>query len=586
MSNRIDFYTPPQSGTAIPAMAPSIFIENLLQPFLELIEIVQAGYPEFGSARFRYNEAACPDCTAGSDGYVDEILQMGKRICVQQVVSSSGSGGPLAIDIFNGQIEGIETKVGGEGRCIEITARDVSAKFERLSVYGRRVPKDACSVMLSGMATVFNDEGRANAASEPVEHNARCYTVFSSMAAGAKAWTYAEAIMYLLCEYVPAGAVQIPLIGQLEALGANEIMPELDVTGLSLIEAVGRCCDRIGLEFKFIPRRSTGGPRQTISFYRPGRGRAVELNRQVDYWPVTDRYIVQGDFKRFESTFELVKGWDAGLEDTDYDKFSPITNQNFQEVRDVYRKWCLNEAGDYSGPPYNQGEAYDFSKIFGSDNFSRSRRRFWPTLSADATGTSLGYFLEVSYDSGAHWWQYLYAFDNLLDECGIWLNAEQLDVEVWFAALKGSLKFRITASVIADERISFEVANGPVESAGEVINHLVCLPRQFKYHKVSSGSVLSGASGVACADEVDDSSALQGFARKLANEAGSVIETIDVRSPVVALGYQLGDRVVTSPDSADLLGTRLESRSLYWIDRVHIDFPKQCTKLTILRRRT
>jgi hypothetical protein len=78
------------------------------------------------------------------------------------------------------------------------------------------------------------------------------------------------------------------------------------------------------------------GPDQAIVFYKSGIGRAVELNCQRDgeqfsisktnivrlhsrknFWPITHKYIGQGDFKVYEATFGLVKAWDPIDEDTD-----------------------------------------------------------------------------------------------------------------------------------------------------------------------------------------------------------------------------------------------------------------------------
>ena len=117
-------------------------------------------------------------------------------------------------------------------------------------------------------------------------------------------------------------------------------------------------------------------------FYSNGVSRKVELNHQHageqlsisktniikmhsrrNFYPVTHKYIGQGDFKVYEATFELVKAWDSSYETTSYSDFSPSTNPDFYKVRDVYRKWCLNEAGDYSQSPYNQGVAYEFSQV-------------------------------------------------------------------------------------------------------------------------------------------------------------------------------------------------------------------------------
>jgi hypothetical protein len=283
----------------------------------------------------------------------------------------------------------------------------------------------------------------------------------------------------------------------------------------------------------------------------------------------------------------LVKAWDPALEDTDYYKFSPLTNENFQQARDVYRKWTLNEAGDYSGAPYNQGDAFDFSRIFESSNFVHRRRQFRPALSCDKAGRSLGYVLQVSYDDGEHWWQYLHAFNKLLDECGIWLSSEQLDLDTWFAALKGVLKFRLTASVVSDERLACTMADGPVNSTAQTIDHIITLPQKFKFRKVSTESIFASSSDqdLGKPDEADDSDALGGYVRRLVESSSSIIETTNIKTPYLAFDYQPGDKITTSPESRDLLCSRLDSRSIHWIESVDMDFIGQSTSLKVLRRR-
>lgn len=609
MSNRIDFYAPEQRDSAIPSMTISVLLDGTLCPFIEPIEIIRAGLPEFSWARLRYNPAAWPEGAILPAQGVETALGMGKSICVQQIVNSGAPGvAALMVPVFEGRIENLQTDIGPKGQRVEFVARDISATLKRIAVYGRRVADSDGSTFLAGMETVFNDRAKGNASGQAVQNNGKIYTAFCANPSEGRLWKYGEVLLYLLSEYAPAGQLRIPGLEQLDALTQSQTSRDLDVTGLNLIEALQRCCQRVGLEFKFVPRFSPTGPRQAILFYRPGTGRIVELNRQASgeqlsisktniaalhskrsFWPETGRWIVQGDFKVFEATFELVKAWEPSLEDVDYEKFSPLTNQNFYEVKNVFRKWCLNEAGDYSGEPYNQGPRFDFSQIFESSNFIGKRRRFQPALTTDKTGTSLGYFLEVSYDDGEHWWQYLYAFDNLLDECGIWLSSEQLDLDTWFAALKGVLKFRITASVVSDERLSVVCADGPVDSVAETVDHPIYLPRQFKYRKVSNKSIFANkaSDSLGAPDEVDDSDALGGFARQLARQGGSsaIIETIDVQTPLLALDYRLGDRTVTSPDSSDLIGCRLDNRSIYWVERVRMDFVNQCTNLRILRKR-
>jgi hypothetical protein len=72
---------------------------------------------------------------------------------------------------------------------------------------------------------------------------------------------------------------------------------------------------------------------------------------------------------------------------------------------------------------------------------------------------------------------------------------------------------------------------------------------------------------------------------KLNESAGSeVAERIYIQTPILARYFKVGDRVTVSPDSRDILGVRRDNRSVFWIERVKMDFEKQCTNLRILRK--
>jgi hypothetical protein len=609
MSNKIDFFQSEQRQLSLPAASVSILVDGILCPDLELIEIVRSGRPEFGWAKLAYNPAAHTgtDVKAAED-FVNEFAS-GKTVCVRQYYNAYlCSSAVFGLPIFSGQIESIETRRTADGEKLEIIARDFSVNLKRLSVYGQRLAKaDGSSIFLAGLDTIFNPDGKGNANQTAIVLDGKSYTVFCGESIQSRLWTYAEVINYLLCEYAPAGQLKTPSFSRLQALTENHIVRDLDVTGLNLTEALNRYCERIGLKFKFVPRMADNGPGQAIVFYRAGTGRVVELNCQPagqqfsisksniaeihsmkKFWPVTHRYIGQGDFKTYEATFELIKAWDAGLEQNNYDILSPSTNPNFCISKDVYRKWCLNEAGQYSSPPYNQGDAFDFSQIFESSNFVHRHRRFRPALTTDVQGHSLGYFLQVSYNGGQSWWQYLHAFNILLDECGVWLSSDRLDMDTWAAALQGSLRFRITASVVSDERLTAAFTNGPVNSSAPVVEHVMTLPRQFKYRKVSDQSILTEATSQIFGkpDEADDSVALYEFVRQTAATSSEVIETFDIQTPSLMFDYRLGDIVSTSPESRDLLACRSDNRSISRIVRVQMDFEKQCTNLKIVRQRS
>ena len=608
MSNTIDYFQSEQRQLSLPAAYVSALVDGRLCPTLQVIEIVRSGWPEFGWAKLTYNPAAHTGADVKAAEDVVHEFAAGKTICIRQYYNADLCGPAVcALPIFSGQIEISETQRTADSEKLEIIARDFSVNLKLLSVYGQRLAKeDGSSIFLAGLDTIFNPDGKGNANQTAIHLEGNSYTVFCGKSIQGRLWTYAEVIDYLLCEYVPPDQLKTPSISRLQALTENQIVRDLDVTGLNLVEALHRCCERIGLKFKFVSRLADNGPDQAIVFYIAGTGRVVELNCQPTgqqlsisktniaqlysrkkFCPVTHKYIIQGDFKIYEATLELIKAWNPGLEHNNYDSFSPSTNPNFYQIKDIYRKWCLNEEGQYSGPPYNQGDTFDFSQIFQSSDFIHRRRRFWPSLTTDVQGRSLGYFLQVSYNSGQNWWQYLHAFNILLDECGVWLSSDQLDMDTWAAAVQDSLRFRITASVVSDERLTAVVVNGPVNSTAPVVEHVITLPRQFKYRKISDQSIFTEPSSQAFGtpDEVDDSVALREFVRHTAATSPEVIETFDIKTPSLMFDYRLGDIISTSPESQDLLACRSNNRSISRIVRVKMDFKKQCTNLKIVRQR-
>jgi hypothetical protein len=586
MTNSTDLFQPEYEQLALPAQTAAVFIDGVLREDLEPVEIVRAGWPQFDRARVACHSASGPQPEPGAS------------VCIQQFYDANPPQRvPCGLPVFVGLVEGTETAISDGNESIEIIARDFSATLERITVYGQHiVQSDGSAVLLAGLPTAFNPAGQGNAAARSTTLNDRTYTPFSSSSSESRLWTCAEAIAYLLSEYLPGGMLHWPDVAQLEILTEGLRLRDLDVTGMTLLEALHQCAQYADLSFRFVPQLIETGPAQALVFYRNGGTRCVELNAQPAgqslsvsraniaafqstryFHPVTHRTIGQGDFKVYEATFELVKAWDPDLESSDYATFSASTNSEFSAVKDVYRKWCLNETGDYAAPPF------DLSGIFGSDNYVRRHRRFWPALSTDAQGGSLGYCLEASFDDGMNWWQYLHPFNNLLDECGVWLSGDRLDVDTWVAALKGVLRFRITASVVSDERLTCTVADGPVGSAAPVVDHILTLPRQFQYRKVSPHSILQQAGRLS--DQADDTAALFDFVRRQAAASVSILETIQVQTPSLWLHLHPGDRVTSGPDSRDWLGCRDDNRSIAWIDQVRMDFPRQCTELTIVRQR-
>ena len=604
MLNRVDYFEKTFSKLSVPAGKVSILVDGVLCSDLAVLQIVRASWPEFGWARLAYNPLSAIDQEVLSIEKMKSTFCTGSEIVIQQIYNGSAASISLSpLVIFCGHIEKVETSFGSSGSRVEFVARDFSAQMKRTRIYGCRVGiSETDSFFLESADTVFNDDGEPNRSVEAVNRNQNSYYAFSENRQSAKLWDYAEVIKYLLAEYVVAGQLLMPEIDYLRSLTDGFIVDELDLTGLSLLEALKRCCENTGIKFRFEPAGQSPGLKQAIIFYKDGLWPSVELNCQdtgerlsvsetdiftmnssKELWPVTNNYLVQGDYKIYEATFELVQAWDPDDASGNYEDFSASTNPEFYKVKDVYRKWCLNEAGDYSAAPYNQGGAFDLSKIFEGGEFAHKRRKFFPALTTDRQNKSLGYFLEVSFDGGVNWWQYLYAFNNLHEECGIWLSSDQIDIDTWVAALKGVLKFRITAAVISDERITARVVDGPLGSMVPVVEHVKFLPSIFKFRKVSSESIFYNGSdeNLGKADEIDDSCGLYEYARKLAISSAPVIEKACIHTGVLDLYHSPGAGVTLLPESRNLLGIRSDDRQIRWIERVLMDFEKQCTELDV-----
>ena len=594
MSNRVDFCRGQVQSLSVPAGRAVVFVDGLLCPFFEVKTIVRANGPGYGSTRLIYNPAVWPDGERVAVESIETIAAMGKRVrIVMPYDSGFGRTQVEGLCVFSGHVEKIEMVIGPDGEAVKVTAFDYAASLGRITVYGQRV-SDMLS--LAGRETVFNRDNKPNAFDGLVKHDGREYRVFAADDRQGRYWSIAEAIVYLLSEYVAAGQLGVPCVEQLEGLFGDGAAGEIDVDGMSLLGALEKCCDGTGVRLRFEPCQEEAGPSERIVFYVEGSGRKVELNLQRqgeklsisktnihrltserEYWPVTHRYVGRGGWKVYEATFDLVEAWDSLLEGLSQSEYSPSTSSDFEKVRDVYRRWCLNEVGDYSQ------EAFDFDSIFERAEYVQRRRKFSKALSADDSGESLGYYLEVSYDDGSTWQEYIDSFEVLDDECGVWLDGDTLSSQMWTAINAETLKFRMTAAVESDERLCVTVADGPVNAAVEIVEHVIDLAGRFAYRKVSGKSIFhNSASG---ADEVDDSIAMHGYVRNLCEANRAVIETIDIETPLVGLHYNCGDRVVCSPYSRDVLGTRRDSRSVFVVERAVVDFEGQCTKLRILRRR-
>jgi hypothetical protein len=162
------------------------------------------------------------------------------------------------------------------------------------------------------------------------------------------------------------------------------------------------------------------------------------------------------------------------------------------------------------------------------------------------------------------------------------LNGDKLEEEIFNAAISNLLRVRITASVVSDQRLIVSCADGPLESTCPVNEHILKLPGRYSYNKVCSESVFSGTDA-GIAGSIDDTQWLYSALRDMAGGRRQTVETINVKTPFLEYGYRVGDIIEASPDGSDIMDLRYEAAGAIGIDKVQMDFKRQCTHIKITR---
>ena len=279
MNNRVDFFQPQVNDLAIPAGTAVVSVEGHVRGDLRPVEIVRAGWPGFGRARLAYHPAAGGSAALAVED-IERICPMGAAVRIDMVYKGLAADGPKPYPLFVGRVEETQMRLGNRDETVEVIARDFGAELECTIVFGRRVTSGQATEFAEGLPTTFNPGQLGNASPSLVRHNGRAYRVFATEGTAGRPWRCGEVVEYLLNEHLPAGCLGRPSLTRLLALTGNAVMPDLDLTGRNLAEALWQCCRAAGIRFRFDTRDSESGPREAIVFYRPGRGREVELNRQ------------------------------------------------------------------------------------------------------------------------------------------------------------------------------------------------------------------------------------------------------------------------------------------------------------------
>lgn len=309
---------------------------------------------------------------------------------------------------------------------------------------------------------------------------------------------------------------------------------------------------------------------------------------------LANEITVRGGFGEYEITVELARGWEtaddpvAGAGD-EYAK----DHVDFDDVRDVMRRWVLNEAGDYIGlraeitGVFTSALRTSFTALGILDEFVPRRRRLLPTLTLGPEGAPIGrqhgVEIEWSNTSPAEWKPVGPWGPQLLDhEAGIYFDCDRLPEE--FLSDPANTRIRVTATIQNDYRLTGYVARQADSPQEDIIPLVLDLPDRFRY-RVRHSSLSKYGGGALPSLVQDDSTAIQDFSAFARN----VWDLMDVSGAIQLEGlnhtYIVGDRVQGIQHKNILFEARDSSGAYPQIVAIERDIGTQTMTLHLERQR-
>ena len=523
--------------------------------------------------------------------YQDYSLAAGMDSEVEIVAVNSG-GQPVGTNPVKhwGRITSITPQLGPAGRAWTVISRTQPHHFGQ-PVRGNWVwsPTDVDSAFID-TEMIFNPlvDGKIHGNKHPTRYidnstgstvsasvfldPESCATSASSNLQGGppEEWTLATAILSLCWTLNPDEKnIKNPasLLDLTNAFSDEEIRDVKIPKGMHLPAALDLLCKPVGYRWKLsrIPFR-----RDLVFLKQGDQGGDVWINHQrlgqqlnlaetnvkrssVGYnaSATVNKVVIQGSPTVYEFTVELARGWIESHDDKEPDLLRK-SGGDFTDVRDVYRRWVLNEAGDYIG--MREEIAREFTTDFRqaledltiAGEFIPRRRKLLPTLTLNEGGTQpVGSLrgVDVEYlDLDNETWIPIgnWGCKILEQEAGIYFDGEDVPEELLFR--RADARVRVTATLESDFRVTGTsvTTNSPL---AEVSGAVVAANGKYQNRVITTESKYSAGSNPTIA--VDDFALAQGRAARMAE----AFDRVDVAGNVVLEGvdqhqYQLLNRVL------------------------------------------
>lgn len=310
-----------------------------------------------------------------------------------------------------------------------------------------------------------------------------------------------------------------------------------------------------------------------------------------------------GSFIDIEATYELLRAWPASEDNL------PVSNPdvlieghaNFKDHQYTWRKWALNENGDYkgmrSGALYD--DAHDFNKVTqeaddeleaGQYIWLTNRKRFRPTLSCDDFGHPIGQVqgCVVEYynnDTGSrNGWQPITGMECMISnkECAVLFTGTHPPKEI--VRQGTSAKVRVTATIRFDRRIRKVAVHQQGSPLSDVQRLVLDLRDRFHWRYVSTESQYHSAveGGTQLANQADDREKLQEYVEEIRR----AWDQASVNGPITLegcdrIGYELGVAIRGIEGRQILFNSRYDNEVFPTIVGVTYDCQNQRTHLQL-----
>lgn len=372
-----------------------------------------------------------------------------------------------------------------------------------------------------------------------------------------------------------------------------------------------------GCDWHLVPVRESGAFRLRIKLFkrgvgtevsvqrervgtslRPGRNDLIALDCEWNVADIANRIRVQSARKMKEVTVELKRGWPESEDDLTVDELQKSDPESeFAAHPDAWRRWVLNEGGDYAGsrPTVDEdrpwleiktGDWFDVRPLLDAADVPR-RRKFERPLTFDKRTNERVNMLVQAWDPETEEWNHIGGWSPLEHECGIYFDGDKPPDDL--VKLGEDARLRITACLESDIRDEAVAARRDESPNGAEIELVLDLgDRFFSRTRQKTGDyksiLIDDPDDEDESDERDDHDALVEYAERVreVEDAARLTATLTLKG--IQTAYEIG-QLVTKVDGRNVVlnrfGGQVEAKKYLQIVRIEFDFPRQETRLTV-----